>query len=64
MLFRGAYTTDFYREVRDLLHAEVNAGGRGAAAAREFDGRWAALERRAAAHRASAPDARRQITVA
>jgi anaerobic magnesium-protoporphyrin IX monomethyl ester cyclase len=59
MLFRGAYTTDFYREIRDVLHEEVNARGRAGsgrgvddlAARRGFDERWAALERREAAHR-------------
>ncbi len=27
MMFRGTYTSDFYRSVRDLLHAEVEARG-------------------------------------
>lgn len=41
MLFAGAYPTTFYREVRDLLHAEVESGPDG-------DGRWTELGRRAA----------------
>ena len=44
MMFRGAYTTGFYREIRDLLHAEVGARVRGGGPpAREFDARWEAL---------------------
>jgi radical SAM superfamily enzyme YgiQ (UPF0313 family) len=52
MLFQGAYATDFYREIRDLLHQEVNArvaGGQPPAGG--FDPVWAALERREVAHR-------------
>jgi anaerobic magnesium-protoporphyrin IX monomethyl ester cyclase len=26
MMFRGTYSSDFYRAVRDLLHAEVTVG--------------------------------------
>lgn len=52
MMFRGTYSTDFYREIRDLLHGEVTARvGSGAVAAREFDRRWADLEQRETAHR-------------
>ena len=56
MMFQGTYSTDFYREIRDLLHQEVNArvesrqppaGG--------FDGLWDALERREAVHRSTEP---------
>jgi len=43
MLFHGTYATDFYRRVRDLLHAEVDAGD-GPTARRELDRRWAELE--------------------
>ncbi|MEX1998377.1 MAG: radical SAM protein [Gemmatimonadales bacterium] len=50
MMFRGTYTTPFYREVRDLLHDEVAAGG-----TQDLDDRWAAL-----AHRE--PDARTTTT--
>jgi anaerobic magnesium-protoporphyrin IX monomethyl ester cyclase len=54
MLFRGVYSTDFYREIRDVLHEEVNASGRrDPAAARNIDDRWRALERREARHRSS-----------
>ena len=52
MLFRGTYATDFYREIRDLLHAEVNARVRsGDPAARECNSRWEELAGREAAHR-------------
>jgi len=52
MLFRGAYTTDFYREIRDVLHAEVNAwNGGGALPQRELEARWDALETREHANR-------------
>ena len=44
MLFRGAFDTAFYREVRDTLHAETPSG-------RFDDARWAELGRRAARHR-------------
>jgi anaerobic magnesium-protoporphyrin IX monomethyl ester cyclase len=53
MLFQGAYSTDFYREIRDLLHAEVNARTGGAQGTREFDARWTDLERREADHRST-----------
>ncbi len=46
MMFRGAYSTDFYREIRDLLHQEVNDRGR-------LEGQWAALEAREGAHRST-----------
>jgi anaerobic magnesium-protoporphyrin IX monomethyl ester cyclase len=54
MMFQGAYTTDFYREIRDLLHEEVNTRTQGRhPAVGEFDGRWAELARREEAHRSS-----------
>jgi anaerobic magnesium-protoporphyrin IX monomethyl ester cyclase len=54
MMFQGAYSTDFYREIRDLLHQEVNARVEGGQpAAKGFDGFWEALERRKASHRSS-----------
>ena len=54
MMFQGAYTTDFYREIRDLLHEEVNARTQGRhPAVGEFDGRWAELARREEGHRSS-----------
>ena len=46
MMFRGAYSTDFYREIRDLLHQEVNVRGR-------LEGQWAALAAREGAHRST-----------
>ena len=54
MMFRGAYSTDFYREIRDLLHQEVNARAQGhRRVGREFDDPWAALERREGENRSS-----------
>jgi anaerobic magnesium-protoporphyrin IX monomethyl ester cyclase len=53
MMFQGAYSTDFYREIRDLLHAEVNARAGGAQGTREFDARWTELERRETDHRST-----------
>ncbi|HUL01638.1 MAG TPA: radical SAM protein [Gemmatimonadales bacterium] len=54
MMFRGTYTTEFYREIRDLLHAEVNART-DAVGRRDFDAAWADLARREAGHRSSGP---------
>jgi anaerobic magnesium-protoporphyrin IX monomethyl ester cyclase len=52
MMFRGAYTTDFYREIRDLLHAEVNARMPGGASIPStFDAHWNELAQRSEAHR-------------
>jgi radical SAM superfamily enzyme YgiQ (UPF0313 family) len=53
MMFQGAYATDFYREIRDLLHEEVNARAGGGPRSREFDARWSGLERREAEHRST-----------
>lgn len=59
MMFRGTYSTDFYREIRDLLHDEVNAHVReGQPAAREFDSRWLALAEREAESRSVEPTMR------
>jgi len=44
MLFRGTYTTSFYRRVRDVLHDEVRT-------ATADDTRWAELAREEQAHR-------------
>jgi anaerobic magnesium-protoporphyrin IX monomethyl ester cyclase len=44
MLFRGRYSTEFYRRVRDALHEEVESG-----VADDF--RWAELTREADAER-------------
>lgn len=64
MMFRGAYATDFYREIRDLLHEEVNArASDGQLARRDFDGRWSRLQNREAENRATLP-ALRQRAVA
>jgi anaerobic magnesium-protoporphyrin IX monomethyl ester cyclase len=48
MLFHGTYTTDFYRMVRDVLHAEVDCYQHGGCA---LDGRWRDLWAHEAAHR-------------
>ena len=53
MLFQGTYATPFYRAVRDLLHAEAEAGpdaDRGA-----LDARWSELEQREAESRSAQP---------
>jgi anaerobic magnesium-protoporphyrin IX monomethyl ester cyclase len=55
MMFRGTYSTDFYREIRDLLHEEVNAHARPGSAARDLDAPWRALERRELSHRSTEP---------
>jgi anaerobic magnesium-protoporphyrin IX monomethyl ester cyclase len=55
MMFRGAYDSDFYRRVRDLLHEQVavqqatpaEQAGRGAA----LDAQWDALIACEGAHR-------------
>jgi anaerobic magnesium-protoporphyrin IX monomethyl ester cyclase len=51
MMFQGAYSTDFYREIRDLLHEEITARAGGGSGSRELDARWAGLERREPEHR-------------
>ena len=48
MLFRGRYSTEFYRRVRDALHDEVEAGV-------GDDFRWAELAREAEPHRLGDP---------
>ena len=48
MLFQGTFESRFYREVRDLLHAEVDTG-------RHDDAAWAALAQRAHLHRSPEP---------
>ena len=53
MLFRGTYASDFYRTVRDLLHAEVDTAG-SASAREDLDRRWAELEAREGAARTEA----------
>jgi hypothetical protein len=50
-MFRGTYTTPFYREIRDLLHDEADAGIRGRSVLDGFDARWDALAAREAAYR-------------
>jgi anaerobic magnesium-protoporphyrin IX monomethyl ester cyclase len=59
MMFRGAYDSDFYRHVRDLLHAQVELQQSAASQAAEhhalacaaLDARWNALIASEQAHR-------------
>ena len=59
MMFRGTYTSDFYRTIRDLLHEQVSVGqlheARGGAryqrARRRLARRWAALQRHESSYR-------------
>jgi anaerobic magnesium-protoporphyrin IX monomethyl ester cyclase len=53
MLFQGAYSTLFYRAVRDLLHDEATPGV--ATDRRALDLRWLELERGAAEARSQTP---------
>jgi anaerobic magnesium-protoporphyrin IX monomethyl ester cyclase len=58
MMFRGAYDSDFYRQIRDLLHEQVNLlrtddgnNVSGHARKRSLDTRWSDLLSRERAHR-------------
>ena len=53
MMFRGAYSTDFYREIRTLLHEEVEArtSEDEVPASWSFDAQWEELSRRESSHR-------------
>jgi anaerobic magnesium-protoporphyrin IX monomethyl ester cyclase len=59
MMFRGTYSSDFYRAIRNLLHEQVSAGQLGAAdqeakyhqAQRRLARRWAALQWRESSYR-------------
>ena len=54
MLFRGTYTTDFYRQIRDLLHEEAVALAHAHPMPEwPFDARWDQLEDREADHRSA-----------
>jgi len=48
MMFRGTYSSDFYRAIRNLLHEQVSVGqldrARYQRAQRDLNRRWAALE--------------------
>lgn len=48
VMFKGAYTDEFYRSIRDAIHAEVNSwnGAGPMLPASEIDGMWAQIERR------------------
>ncbi|MES2178536.1 MAG: radical SAM protein [Gemmatimonadota bacterium] len=48
MLFHGTYTTDFYRQLRDLLHEEARSSV-------PDDAAWTALAAREATHRSPEP---------
>jgi anaerobic magnesium-protoporphyrin IX monomethyl ester cyclase len=48
MLFHGTFTTPFYRELRDALHAEARSGV-------ADDARWAELELEAELQRSPSP---------
>ncbi len=52
MMFRGTYSTDFYREIRTLLHEEVEArsSANEVAAPWSFDAQWADLAGREGSH--------------
>jgi anaerobic magnesium-protoporphyrin IX monomethyl ester cyclase len=66
MMFRGAYDSDFYRAVRDLLHEQISlqhsqgAGWRSARAA--LDAKWNALLATELDHRTTNKTARHSIT--
>jgi anaerobic magnesium-protoporphyrin IX monomethyl ester cyclase len=47
MLFSGTFSTEFYREVRSLLHAEVDAHNGNGSDAAGYEARWRDLENRA-----------------
>lgn len=71
MMFRGAYDTDFYRRVRDLLHEQVAIRqaepAEQAARRTALDAQWQALIAGEGAHRnpnaASPPAAARHIAL-
>jgi anaerobic magnesium-protoporphyrin IX monomethyl ester cyclase len=48
MMFRGTFSTEFYREARALLHDEVDARNGNGASAGRFDECWRELQSRAA----------------
>jgi anaerobic magnesium-protoporphyrin IX monomethyl ester cyclase len=50
MLFQGTYTTDFYRQLRDVLHTEVRTR-------HPDDGAWAAFTHEEWSHRSALPRA-------
>jgi anaerobic magnesium-protoporphyrin IX monomethyl ester cyclase len=53
MLFHGTYDSEFYRDVRNLLHAETDLPD-GSPARRDLDARWAELAAREPAARTEA----------
>jgi len=56
MMFAGTFDTGFYREVRDLLHAEVEGYRGGRALDPALDLRWDELDGRQAHHRRAPRD--------
>lgn len=56
MMFQGTYVTPFYKAVRSLLHAEVDASPTARPGTRRrFDDQWARLEREEPAYRSQHP---------
>jgi anaerobic magnesium-protoporphyrin IX monomethyl ester cyclase len=57
MMFRGTYSSNFYRAIRNLLHEQVNLGqldrARRAEASRSLELRWATLQKSESAFRVS-----------
>ncbi len=51
MMFRGTYTSEFYREVRNLLHEQVSRPRGANTAAYEEERRWQELLARAGDYR-------------
>jgi anaerobic magnesium-protoporphyrin IX monomethyl ester cyclase len=56
MMFAGTFDTGFYREIRDLLHAEVDAYRAGRDPEAECADRWDALAARQSQHRRAMAD--------
>jgi anaerobic magnesium-protoporphyrin IX monomethyl ester cyclase len=64
MLFRGTYTSEFYRAIRDLIHDQVSlqtleedvSPGRNSPAKRALERRWHDLLSHESQHRSPARD--------
>ena len=55
IMFNAAYTTDFYRAVRDALHAEVNSWTESEPEPNEIDSMWQIVEHMESSSRVSDP---------
>src|SRR5581483_275178 len=55
IMFKAAYTTEFYRAVRDALHAEVNSWTKSKPECNEIDSMWQAVEHMEPLSRVSDP---------